>query len=66
VRNGIESRGKNTFGFNVGTGADLQLNPRYTVGVLLNLHQPFEVQQDNQGDVGGTYMKLLMTLMYKY
>jgi len=60
------SEGKNTFGFNVGGGVDLQLNDKVTIGILGHYHNPFDVKQDDMKDVRGSYFKLLMTLMYQF
>ncbi len=58
-----ESEGKYTFGFNLGGGADLELNSTYTMGLMAAYHNPFKVKQDNQASVDGSYFKLLITLM---
>jgi hypothetical protein len=60
------SKGKMTFGLNAGLGADLKLNSNYTVGLLSMLHKPFDVKQENQGDVKGAYFKLLLTTSYSF
>ena len=57
---------KLTFGLNFGGGLDLRLNDHYVVGVMGQLHWPFEVQQDNQSDLKGYYFKLLITGMYLF
>lgn len=57
---------KLTFGLNFGGGVDLRLNDNYVVGVMGQMHWPFKVQQDDQPDVKGYYMKLLITGMYLF
>lgn len=63
---GDSSEGKLTFGYNFGAGTDLKLNSKYTVGMLGLYHRPFKVKQDAQGDVSGSYFKLLLTLLYAF
>lgn len=57
---------KVTFGLNFGAGVDLRLNDHYVVGVMGQMHWPFKIQQDDQSDVKGYYMKLLITGMYLF
>lgn len=57
---------KVTFGLNFGGGLDLRLNDHYVVGVMGQLHWPFEVQQEHQSDLKGYYFKLLLTGMYLF
>lgn len=57
---------KVTFGLNFGGGVDLRLNDNYVVGVMAQMHWPFKVQQENQADLKGYYMKLLITGMYLF
>jgi hypothetical protein len=57
---------KVTFGLNFGGGVDLRLNEHYVVGVMGQMHWPFQVQQDNQSNLKGYYFKLLITGMYLF
>lgn len=57
---------KVTFGLNFGGGVDLRLNDHYVVGVMGQMHWPFKVQQEDQSDLKGYYMKLLITGMYLF
>lgn len=57
---------KITFGLNFGGGVDLRLNEHYVVGILGQMHCPFEVQQDEGSDIEGYYFKLLITGMYLF
>ena len=57
---------KISFGLNFGGGVDLRLNEHYVIGVLGQMHWPFNVQQENQSDLKGYYFKLLMTGMYLF
>lgn len=61
-----ESEIKNTFGINGGVGADLRLNSQFVIGALAQFHWPFDIKQDEFQDVRGSYMKLLMTMMYLF
>jgi opacity protein-like surface antigen len=40
-KDGEESEAKNTFGFSVGAGADLRLNDKFAVGLMIYVSQPF-------------------------
>lgn len=62
----VSSEGKFVFGFQVGLGAELDLNERYNIGILLMYFNPFKVKQDSQTDVSGSYSKLLITTMYAF
>jgi len=62
----ITSKRKITFGNHMGIGAELRLNRRVTVGTILHLHNPFDVQQDDQPEVEGSYYKLLLTALYSF
>ena len=55
-----------TFGLNFGGGLDLRLNDEYVIGVLGQLHWPFNKKQSDQPEVKGYYFKLLMTLTYLF
>jgi hypothetical protein len=57
---------KVSFGLNFGGGVDLRLNDHYVVGVMGQMHWPFEIQQDDQSDLKGYYFKLLITGMYLF
>lgn len=62
----VKSDTKLVFGINLGVGFDLALNNRYSVGALVQYHDPFDVNQEYQADVEGAYTKLLMTAFYRY
>ena len=64
--NMIESRSKFTFGFHLGAGVDLRLNKEFSVGAMINYHNPFDQKQENQPDVEGSYFKLLMNVFYTF
>jgi hypothetical protein len=57
---------KVTFGFNFGGGLDLRLNDHYVVGLMGQMHCPFEVKQEEGPNVKGYYFKLLITGMYLF
>ncbi len=61
-----ESESKWVFGYHFGTGADLKLNEKITVGLLLHFHNPFDVKQENGSDVEGSYQKLMLTSFYSF
>lgn len=54
------------FGFNFGGGAELRLNDRVIVGAMAQFHHPFKVRQEDAPDLGGSYMKLLITGMFSF
>lgn len=62
----VESDSKLVFGYHFGAGADLKLNEKVTVGILIHYHNPFDVQQDNGSDVEGSYQKLMLTSFYSF
>lgn len=62
----VKSKSKTTFGWHAGAGAELQLNRRFSTGILLHLHNPFSVQQEEGPDVSGWYYKLLITGGYTF
>jgi hypothetical protein len=62
----VLSEAKTVLGYSFGGGGDLRLNDHYTVGVLFQYHNPFDVKQDSGEDVEGSYAKLLLTLSYTF
>ena len=62
----VSSEGNFVFGWQVGFGAELDLNEKYNIGVLLMYFNPFKVKQENQTAVSGSYSKLLITTMYAF
>ena len=62
----IISETKTVFGYHFGGGAELDLNKKFKVGIMAHLHNPFDVQQDDQPAVVGHYYKFLLTLFYKF
>lgn len=59
------SEAKTVFGYHFGGGAELRLNEHFMTGVLLHLHNPFDVDQPNGTKaVEGWYYKLLLTIFY--
>ncbi len=59
-----ETRQQLVFGVNVGAGAELRLNNKYTIGAIAHYHDPFDVRQDVGGNLEGSYMKLLLMVSY--
>lgn len=65
--NGIkETESKTVFGYHFGGGAELKLNQNFTTGVILHVHNPFDVKQENYAEVEGWYYKLLITTSYTF
>ena len=62
----IESDSKTVFGYNFGGGADLRLNRMVSVGAIIQYHNPFDVSQESQSEVQGSYLKLLLTVFYYF
>lgn len=62
----VESESKIAFGYHLGIGGELRLNDRFTVGVLAQYHNPFDVKQDAGPEVEGRYYKLLITTFYTF
>ncbi|OFZ37867.1 MAG: hypothetical protein A2504_13230 [Bdellovibrionales bacterium RIFOXYD12_FULL_39_22] len=60
------SESKVTFGIHFGGGADLRLNDHYSIGVLAQYHDPFDIKQEIGPKVTGSYFKLLITGYYIY
>lgn len=61
-----DSDSKLVFGYNLGAGADFDLNRKISVGALAMYHNPFDVEQENAADVEGSYFKVLLTVYYKF
>lgn len=61
-----KSDGKTVFGYQVGAGADFDLNRQIAVGAMASFNNPFDVEQENHPDVEGYYFKVLLTLFYKF
>ncbi len=62
----VESKSKLVFGYHFGAGAELDLNKNVKVGFLGALHNPFDVAQETQPELEGSYYKLLLTIFYKF
>ncbi|MBL6990760.1 MAG: outer membrane beta-barrel protein [Bacteriovoracaceae bacterium] len=62
----VTSTARITFGFHFGGGVDLKLNEHYTIGVLGQYHDPFDVKQEIGTDIEGSYFKLLITGSYTF
>ena len=58
------SEEKFTFGANIGAGVDLRLNSSVIVGIMGQLHKPFDIRQEEMSTVSGSYFKLLITSMF--
>ena len=66
--NGVsqKTKTKTTFGYNLGTGADLKLNDKFMVGFMWQFHNPFGVDQPQGGKLRGTYHRLMITGFYGF
>lgn len=62
----VNSKSKITFGNHLGLGADLTLNEKVTVGLLTQVHNPFDVKQDDDTTLEGSYFKMMMTAYYTF
>jgi hypothetical protein len=60
------SESKLSFGTHIGLGGELELNDKFSVGVLAHYHNPFDVKQGNDPEVEGSYYKLLFTTLYSF
>ncbi len=60
------SETKTVFGYNLGAGIDLKLNDQFSVGALLQFHNPFDADQNGAPKVEGSYTKFLLTLFYTF
>jgi hypothetical protein len=60
----LETNSKLAFGTNLGAGVELRLNPKAGVGIIAHYHNPFDIRQDNQPEISGSYYKLLITAHY--
>lgn len=61
-----ESHQKLGFGFSLGTGLDLRLNKKVSVGLMLAYHHPFDVGQGLDPDVSGSYLRVLLNTLYTF
>lgn len=62
----VESEKHAVLGINAGLGADLQLNPNFSFGFATFYHQPFNVKQDSQAGINGSYLRLMATLFIHF
>lgn len=60
------SEAKTKFGANFGTGVELKLNNRMTVGIIGHYHNPFDTKQFGRPEIDGSYFKLLITALYTF
>lgn len=62
----VESEKQAVLGLNAGAGADLQLNEHFSFGFAAFYHQPFNVKQDTQAGVNGSYLRLMATIFVHF
>ncbi len=62
----VESEKQAVLGVNFGAGADLQLNDNFSFGFASFYHQPFNVKQDTQTGVNGSYLRIMATLFVHF
>ena len=58
-----------TFGAHFGAGSELKLNNRFTIGLVMHYHNPFDTEQtlgSELVEVKGSYYKLLITTLYSF
>lgn len=53
-------------GVNLGLGADLQLNEHFSFGFATFYHHPFNVKQETQESINGSYMRLMATVFIHF
>lgn len=61
-----ETESKTVFGTHFGAGTDLKLTEHFTTGILLQLHNPFDIRQEVGPEFEGSYVKLLVTGLYTF
>lgn len=61
-----ESGTKSVFGVNAFAGLDLDLSKRFSISFMAHLHKPFNASIDNQPELSGAYMKLLIVPYFKF
>ncbi|MCY4524920.1 MAG: hypothetical protein OXB84_09280 [Halobacteriovoraceae bacterium] len=64
--NDLPSASKVVFGTNVALGGELDLGELMKIGVMGQLHNPFDVQQNTGPNIEGSYFKLLLTMLYSF
>ncbi len=62
----VNSRSRITFGYHFGGGAELELNRNFSMGVMGQFHNPFDIKQEVGSDIEGWYFKLLVMGFYKF
>ncbi len=62
----MKSESEIVFGNHFGMGVDLKLNDKFTVGIIGQYHNPFDIQQELGPEVEGSYFKLLITTLYTF
>lgn len=55
----VESEKQSVLGVNLGAGVDLQLNENFSFGFASLYHQPFNVKQDRQSSINGSYLRFM-------
>ncbi len=61
-----DSGSKSVFGVNAFAGLDLDLSNRFSISFMAHLHKPFNASIDNQSELSGAYMKLLIVPYFKF
>jgi len=61
-----ESDSKLVFGTTIGVGMELKLNKKFAVGIMGQFHNPFDIKQELDPEVEGSYHKLLITTFYSF
>ncbi len=62
----IKADTKTAFGLNAFTGLDLDVSERFNLSFMAHYHKPFSVSYDNQPDLSGAYLKLLIIPSYRF
>ena len=54
------------FGSHFGAGGELKLNEKFKIAALIHFHNPFDIKQDLEKELEGSYYKLLLNTHYTF
>ena len=54
------------FGSHFGAGGELKLNDKFKIAGLIHFHNPFDIKQDLEKELEGSYYKLLLNTHYTF
>jgi hypothetical protein len=61
-----KSKSKVVFGTHFGLGVELRLNRHFLLTIMAHYHNPFDVKQELDPEIEGSYHKLLIILSYSF